>query len=139
MMDSFSMALDSMAMSLLPPGMEDLKVVMVDSKNGVATFDKMDLRVAVVDGRMLVYPRDNSSDMVDCPFKNSTEALVFRPMDGKWLRGCSGNFEVIKSQMMAAPQSLKWVASTVQIHHEMQIPTSHALTIQDVLTYICKR
>nr|BDV49843.1 MAG: wsv134-like protein [Penaeus semisulcatus pemonivirus] len=139
MMDNFALALDSMTMSLLPPGMEDLKVVVVDSKNGIVTFDKMDLRVAVIDGRMLLYPRNVSSNKVDCPFKNSTEVLVFRPIDGKWLRGCSANFEVLKSQMMAAPQSLHWVASTAQIHQEMQIPTSQALTIGDVLTFVCKR
>nr|BDT62441.1 MAG: wsv134-like protein [Melicertus latisulcatus pemonivirus] len=138
-MDNFALALDDITMSLLPPGMEDLRVIVVDSKNGIATFDKMDLRVAVVDGRMLVYPRDVSSGIVSCPFKNSAETRVFRPSDGLWLRACSPNFEMLRSQMLSAPNSHQWVASTAQIHQELEIPTSQSLAIQDILTYIVKR
>ena len=135
-MNAYARALYDMSVSLLPPGMEDLRVSVLDARNGVATFDKMNLRLAVVRGTLMIFPRVGPMDRMECPSENTDMVLTFRPKDGMWLKGCSPCFASISAQILSSPNVKHLTASTFEIHRRVGVPMDVPLKAKHILSFL---
>ena len=129
--------IDGIRLTSLPPNIDDDIIVhIIDNQNACISVDAMGIKLAIIKGKLCVYPREDVSERLKCGNEGQQKAIFLNHLTNKWSHGCNTSFDVIRDNMILQPSHRKLTASLKDVRAALNLDPRHKLSIQHVFNYI---
>lgn len=134
---NYARIIDSLHVSSLPPDIDnDIVVHMVDDKTATVSVDTMGIKLAVVGGKLCVYPREDLGENLKCGSEGQQKAIFLTNLTNKWSHGCNTSFEIIRDNIIMQPNHRKQTASVKNLRAALSLKPDQKINIEHVFNYV---
>nr|BDU62151.1 wsv134-like protein [Chionoecetes opilio bacilliform virus]GAV93170.1 hypothetical protein SCV_046 [Chionoecetes opilio bacilliform virus] len=134
---NYTRLVDSLRITSLPPDLDnDIVVYILDNENATISVDTMGIQIAVLRGKVCVYPRRDIGARVLCGVEGQQSAIFLNSLTNKWSHGCNTSYEKIKASIIRNNSHRKLTASVQDVRTILGLSPSQKLNIQHIFSYI---
>ena len=129
--------IDDLQVSILPPEIDnDIVIHMIDANNATVRVDSLGIKIAVLEGKLCVYPREDLGENILCGSFGQQRAIFFNSANNKWTHGCNTSFESIDSSIAFQANFTEINASLTDVRSCLLLKNYQKLDITHIFKYL---